>query len=453
MITAIKWNNHPILGNLELNFVKQDGTPYDTIIFAGENGTGKTTILETIATFLNLGSIESFEYIEYKIGNTLFKIKPITDGATFGFHTRYNLSNNSSQEIRNNRNNNFNLIERDIEDIRHYGVVYSKSRSGFNATKISSTTTSKLDKDIYEIDKNDDFTYLKQLFVDLYIQDSVEAKRKMEQKKELSRDDYSSIEKASNISRFKNAFNAFFDKMQFDGIDPKHPNGFEILFRKNDKLISIDDLSTGEKQIVFRGAMLLKNLNKLESAHIFIDEPELSMHPKWQQKILKFYQNLFTERGIQKVQMFFATHSENVIESAIKNKIDTLIIILNENNGVVEATYIADKIVLPTITASEINYIAFQIPSVDLHAQLYGYLQSKTGNDKVLSCDKYIEQHAVYNSSIHYKQYTATIRKKTISYNTLPTYIRNCIDHPDAMHNYTNEELEISIQLLRELCK
>ena len=52
MITKIKWNNHEILGNLELDFTKADGSPYSTIILAGENGTGKTTILETLSTFL-----------------------------------------------------------------------------------------------------------------------------------------------------------------------------------------------------------------------------------------------------------------------------------------------------------------------------------------------------------------------------------------------------------------
>ena len=65
MIRKIKWNDHAILGNLELDFTKPDGSVYNTIVLAGENGTGKTTILETLSTFLNLGSIEPFEYISY----------------------------------------------------------------------------------------------------------------------------------------------------------------------------------------------------------------------------------------------------------------------------------------------------------------------------------------------------------------------------------------------------
>ena len=79
MITKVKWNNHEILGNLELNFTKNDGSPYSTIVLAGENGTGKTTILETLSTFLNLGSIEPFEFIEYKIENDLYTITPLSE--------------------------------------------------------------------------------------------------------------------------------------------------------------------------------------------------------------------------------------------------------------------------------------------------------------------------------------------------------------------------------------
>ena len=63
MIKQIKWKDHPILGDLELDFTKEDGSIYNTIVFAGENGTGKTTILENLSEFLNLGALEYIDYI------------------------------------------------------------------------------------------------------------------------------------------------------------------------------------------------------------------------------------------------------------------------------------------------------------------------------------------------------------------------------------------------------
>ena len=39
-VRKIKFINHPILKNLEFNFVGMDGKAIDTVIFAGENGCG-----------------------------------------------------------------------------------------------------------------------------------------------------------------------------------------------------------------------------------------------------------------------------------------------------------------------------------------------------------------------------------------------------------------------------
>lgn len=40
-IRSVKFIDHPILRNLELDFCGPDGKAVDTVILAGENGTGK----------------------------------------------------------------------------------------------------------------------------------------------------------------------------------------------------------------------------------------------------------------------------------------------------------------------------------------------------------------------------------------------------------------------------
>lgn len=135
MINNIKWKDHPILGDLELDFTKTDGTTYSTIILAGENGTGKTTILESLSRFLNLGSIEGFQHIKYTINNTPYTLTPDDHYANIGFHFRKNDNDGMQVQITSNKNNNMNNIENDITDIRHYGCTYSKARSGFITKK------------------------------------------------------------------------------------------------------------------------------------------------------------------------------------------------------------------------------------------------------------------------------------------------------------------------------
>lgn len=100
-IRKVKWENHPILGNLELDFVDPaTNRPYSTIVLAGENGTGKTTILETLNTFLSIGSFEPFNAIEYEVEEKQYILTPATiQGSNKTFFTRYDVENGSSENV------------------------------------------------------------------------------------------------------------------------------------------------------------------------------------------------------------------------------------------------------------------------------------------------------------------------------------------------------------------
>ena len=108
-----------------------------------------------------------------------------------------------------------------------------------------------------------------------------------------------------------------------------------------------------------------------------VNGPELSMHPKWQEKILDYYKNLFIKDGRQDAQLFFATHSEHVVKEALSNKEDNLVIVLLDNEGTIAGRKIDAPSVLPGITNAETNYLAFDILSNDYHIELYGWLQER----------------------------------------------------------------------------
>lgn len=452
MIRKIKWNNHEILGSLELDFSKPDGSAYNTIVLAGENGTGKTTILETLSTFLNLGSMEAFEYINYTADGVVYTITPTSESdSRFGFHSRKNESDGTTQTIRSNHNNNRQLIDSDPADLRHYGFSYSRARSGFNTQKVNAATIQQLDSEKYENDSKDDFTSIKQLLVDIDAQDNSEWMRITKSGAETP---FPTFRETSKMYRFEKAFNEFFRTIKFKNIDNTDREEIKIFFEKYGKNIPIDSLSTGEKQVVFRGAQLLKNINSMSGGIALIDEPELSMHPKWQERVLQYYRSLFDRDGSQNVQMIIATHSEYVLRSALEDRDNVLVIVLSDDNGTIRSKNVTAPTTLPTITSAETNYLAFGILSVDYHIELYGYLQDRTNNHTVKSCDDYITRQAAYDPSLHAKASSFTNSTgHTTHYQTLPTYIRNSIDHPDSGQTYTQEELKHSIELLIELCR
>ena len=251
------------------------------------------------------------------------------------------------------------------------------------------------------------------------------------------------------MSRFRQAFDNFFELIKYRGVESEGGEK-KIQFEKNGKVITIDQLSTGEKQIVYRGIFLLRNVGKLDGATIMIDEPELSMHPKWQKRIMHYFMDLFkAPDGSQKAQIFFATHSEYVLEEALRDVDHTLVVVLKDNNGTIEGKEIRTPLVLPTLTASEINYAAFGIPSIDYHIALYGAIQVKYNKPSIVGCDQFIHTQCApyYDTAVH----ECMTNYGNNTYHTLCTKIRNHIDHPNNHNSFTNEELETSIVLMRKI--
>lgn len=448
-IKRIKWKEHPILGNIELDFTDDGGDiPYESIVFAGNNGCGKTTILDSVSTFLNRGSFEYFDYIEYQNG-AMFDYKvvqrePLQRPEFFDLIR----SDGTRIHIDSGGNTTNTILDNEPGNIRSKGCATSKARAEYKTEKIKSVTVSGLDRSKIALDSTDNFTSLKQLLVDLSAQDDAVYAKENRRRSEngVPAQSYDEFAQTSLLSRFKNAFNNFFDELQFDRVETVNGE-HAIIFTKNGQDISIDALSTGEKQIVFRGAHLLKNSHMLDGGFVFIDEPEISMHPKWQNKILDYYQGLFFVNGSLRNQMFFATHSEKVISKALSNSTRNLVVVLSQKNGNLVARKITTPSVLPSVTCAETNYLAFGIPSVDYHIELYGYLQIKEGKTTIKDTDEFILNSLYYNAAFHKKQY---VHGHTI-YETLPTYIRNCIDHPNPGYSYTEDELERSTKLLIEI--
>ena len=444
-IKSIKFKDHKILGNLELDFCDKDGNPADTIIIAGENGTGKTAILEEIYKVMN--SQTDCKNLELNVlcDSSNYSIEYGEKLMPIGFNT-----NGKALYIINDILLNGEKGFQTSESIRHFKSIYSNVNINFSSAKIKTIKASELDmgdKDNRKFDERTS-TDIKQLFVDMVNYDNkIKAKEYDKIAKKIQNKINTNL--PLKMDRFKNAFNFMFDDIKFKETENINGN-IEILFEKNGKEISIDDLSSGEKQIVFRGAFLLRDKEALNGAVVLIDEPEISMHPKWQEKILGYYRDLFVDDKKQTSQIIISTHSNFVIENALELD-NSVIVALQENNDKPKKIMKNDgTFILPSVTAAEVNYNVFDILSSDYHIELYGYLQNLV--NKTNSIKKFDEYLKSNNSEL--KQYTY----RNTTYETLPTYIRNVIDHPDDQNSqnrreYTQEELKKSIEFLISLIR
>ena len=170
MIKKVKWSNYKNLGDLELDFTDDSGKPFNTIVLAGENGTGKTTVLDSLVTFLNLGTVEPFKFIKYSIINKQFLVSKIKKDRRegydkSGFHDRINLAKHERKSIYSGHLNDRDKVFQDKEDLRSYGVAYSKARTGFKTNPVVSTTVEQLDNVKHDIDGKKDKMFCLWLFI------------------------------------------------------------------------------------------------------------------------------------------------------------------------------------------------------------------------------------------------------------------------------------------------
>ncbi|MEN8219655.1 MAG: AAA family ATPase [Pseudomonadota bacterium] len=87
-----------------------------------------------------------------------------------------------------------------------------------------------------------------------------------------------------------------------------------------------NELSGGEKQLYYK-AILFDKLRPQNSL-IMVDEPETSLHPTWQQEVLKLYNNIQGNN-----QVILVTHSPHIIASSHPDNLFVLNINEEKKNG------------------------------------------------------------------------------------------------------------------------
>ena len=282
------------LRDISINFEKND-EPLDLVVLAGSNGSGKTRILESILRYfqdhLNYkqNNIEAGIFYEEKEKNCISNVRDFFYGLE---SFSYCEANDPLREKHIEIKNKLDILPK---------VIYVPTEINFQKMNTASTTLVQEYKFINIVNTNlikDIPSYIATKMISAMLKNK--------------------NEKVGDVQKkVFNEINEIFENLSIDvKVEDISQDGRNITLFTNssgDKF-DINELSSGEKQLFLR-TLAIKMLNP-ENSIILIDEPELSLHPKWQQRIVDVYRKIGKNN-----QIIIATHSPHILGSVKKENI------------------------------------------------------------------------------------------------------------------------------------
>lgn len=282
-IRKLSIKNYKVFDDVEFDFTDIDGRTLDTIVLAGVNGCGKTTVLELIKDIFSKensmvpdGEITveleftATEADRYKrVFTTTPSFSPGADGKQF-------------MEINTSNLYLFRqLVHAATNSLTYFPVDNSSYNIGYANKGINILLPSQNRQDMkrYALKGIRDLIFKNR---DLPPQESIR----------------NYIQEVANTLKDV--------QLQTRLIDLESE---ELVFESvNGRRIYFEELSHGERQLYFR-ALYLSQL-QLKDSIIMVDEPEAAFHPAWQQKTEQVFHNAGRDN-----QVIIATHSPHIMAS------------------------------------------------------------------------------------------------------------------------------------------
>lgn len=303
--------------DLELSF-KKDDKILDVIVLAGVNGSGKTTILEAIKDFFDNRYLNSnIQIADLGIFLNVLEKKFIEEFKIF-------LNNNSKNKF-SNFFHTLLVLPSDIELDTNYRaqtekyikelpkIIYVPANNNFEEVE---TETSTLLREYQFIN-----------IINSEIMEDIPSYIATKRNYLANIEEDLTMKEVTN--KVVNEINSIFNILELDaklkGFS-KDEKTLPIFENSAGEEFDINDLSSGEKQLFLR-TLSIKMLEPNNSI-ILIDEPELSLHPKWQQRIIEVYKKIGENN-----QIIVATHSPHILGS-VSN--ENIFILYRNENGKIE---------------------------------------------------------------------------------------------------------------------
>ena len=287
------------LRDISINF-ENNNKVLNLVVLAGTNGTGKTRVLESILEYF-----QDYVYHNYKRNSNKIEMyfeekeKICRDNVGNEMELYAGLKEFSYNETNNPRNEKNIKIKKELDILPK--VIYVPTEINFQKVEIASPM-------------------LVQEYSFLNIVDSILIKdvpsyittRIMEMANEQENTPMGEI-RAAVFKEINEIFEILDLDIKISGIS-KNAKSIPIFTNSSGDKFNINELSSGEKQLFLR-TLAIKMLNP-ENSIILIDEPELSLHPKWQQRIVDVYRKIGKNN-----QIIIATHSPHILGSVKKENI------------------------------------------------------------------------------------------------------------------------------------
>lgn len=294
-VKKINFQEHKVLKNLEIDFTENDKVR-DLTVIAGVNGSGKTNILKYI--------------YDYFYNNNYFN--DLKDTITFYLNdneknVNENIYNDLFMQLNQyEHNSNYNFNDNGFKMVRDNLKVLPKLiyiPTEINFTDIE-TTTNMLKRE-YKFLNIVDSSLISNIAS--YIATRITYVSN-------TQEDLTGKQVKEKVAKEINEIFEILDlDIKFIGLS-KDEKSMPIFKNSFGEEFNINELSSGEKQLFIR-TLAIKMLEP-ENSIILIDEPELSLHPKWQQRIVEVYKKIGKNN-----QIIIATHSPHILGSVKKESI------------------------------------------------------------------------------------------------------------------------------------
>lgn len=444
-IKKIIFEDHPLFPSWhEVIFEQTSGIP--TIAYLiGNNGTGKTQILETIywlfwESYYIKGDIRVKLYIELTPKEHEINDQNLT--FIFSYHKRWG----SIDRVIVDENGQSISKYIDLKSISK--IVYSTIEVNFANTDIKTITAKNIDNEIPKEKSSNLNTEIPQLLVDISsLDDSEIASWVRDNPWENNADCPEHI--WSRLRRFTNAFHKIYNgTKKFDAIKNEDNKKIIIFKDEQNREVDISKFSSGEQQILYRIWYILKNLGTMDWWIILIDEPEISLHPIRQERLRELLLELFDQLNIQ---IILTTHSPYIFRKVNDDNWKEVCIKVDSSTTKSCKVQITFPWLKYTPSPNYISYVAYGIYNKELHIELYEQLLIKYRKNWPSGLDKYLKKKKNINEPI--KQRFTKQGESIETEETIMTRIRNKIHHPTETNrpNYNDEDLKESIDRMIQI--